>query len=174
MPFVNDNTAALLKYWEIKNDFNHSSLLAHVKKRFTTEKEAHEALDGLLQWLACHLQPSEAKTPMVMLRGPVALMFDIMVEYGQYEGFCCRYFGTQIKRNNLNTELHSDLVNEDAVHFMLVRIQSAFGKNCVSALSEWIAESQPQILFFTTNDKPFEEVTYLLPREETNRTGISA
>ena len=169
MPYVQDEFVAYLKYQEIKDDFDSLGLLAFAVqgKHFATESEARDALDGLEQWLACHLHPTDAKSPMVMLRSPVALMFDVMVLSGQYEGFCRRYFGAPIKRHNVDVKMRNDLTNQDAVPFMLTRIQSAFGDECATALQAWISDPQPQMLFVTSTDKPLAETCYLVPVEKT-------
>ena len=155
MLHISDESSALSKYWEINSDYNYIPLLAFAlkHKHFATEKEAHCALKGLQQWHACHLHPTTSQAPMVMLRGPIALMYDTMVKHGDYDRFCLRYFGTTIERHDVNIERLHELSNMDAVPFMLIRISQAFGEDCVPALQEWVADRRdPQILFYTSTN----------------------
>lgn len=169
MPHISDNHSALLKFWEINSDYDYIPLLAFAltHKHFETQKEAYGALLGLEQWFACHLHPTTSKAPMVMLRGPVALMYDTMVKHGDYNTFCQRYFGTLIKRHDIDIEKLHELNNTKAVQAMLERISSAFKEDCVEALQNWVADRrQPQILFYSSVDKPLTETCYLHPHEE--------
>lgn len=169
MLHISDESSALLKFLEINSDYDYIPLLNYALKHnhFASDKEAHRALVGLQQWMACHLHPANSQAPMLMLRGPVALMYDVMVKHGNYEGFCHRYFGTEIKRHDVNIEKLSELTDMKAVLLMLERISSAFREDCVEALQEWVADRrQPQILFYSSTDKPLIETCYLYPKEE--------
>lgn len=169
MLHITDDRSALLKYYEIVEDYDRALLLDAAAKdsHFSTPKEAHAAFLGLVQWFACHLHPTSSKAPIVMLRGSVAHMYDLMVKQGEYDGFCKRYFGAVIRRHDVNTEVLHELNNMDAVPFMLSRISSAFQEDCVEALQSWVADRrEPQILFYSSTDQPLTETCYVYPHEK--------
>lgn len=153
MTDVKKESPELVTYWGM-GDYDQAPLLnfAVTLEYFVDTREAYNALKGLMQWIACHVQPASLDAPMVMLRGPIAVMYEVMVLHGNYEDFCRRYLRAEIIRHDIDNAEFNKLIDTNAVLLMRERIEAAYEKELVEELEIWIHDRRqpPQILFYTS------------------------